>query len=254
MRAALFLIALIAVGCQPDPAAPQPKAGRPGGPVAPPRPADEDLTDALPQYRYTADDFRREWKADEKLATGRYLGRVVALTGEIQSVGRAHGKSHVTLQAAGAPHGIECATAEERPWSKVVPGQRVTIKGVCRWDAPTGVGLNNGVFEEVGVFASDPVTAAAFAKECAADAAGAAKKYQARWLVVSGEVAALESGATGTAVAVLKTDAAVKLTCVFAAGTNDLTKPLKPGQPIKAVGRATITTGTIELRDALPLR
>lgn len=242
MRSAILLLFVLAVpGCQPEAPAPPTKARRGGGPAAPPRPDGEDLRHITAQYCVSARQYHAEWRADKRAAAGMYQGRVVELAGTVRATGgRAGGGAFVTLEP-----GIECLMAEPRPWARLVPGQRVAIRGLGHWAEPTGGGLDRGVIADPGDYGAVPVLAATLAAE--------PEKYTSKWVVVAGEVAAVEPDPAGGVLIGLKTDRSVKVTCHVPVALRELCGAVTVGRTFRAVGEPTAGPGAVDLRAALPL-
>ena len=178
------------------------------------------------------------------------------MSGEVYSVSRSDdGGRYVTLKVEKDFLGVRCDTADEYPWAKVLKGQTVRIKG--QWpEKPVWASLTNCVFVEAGEYKGISITPAELATEFSADPEATAKKYDGKWLVVSGAVAEKEFNSAGAAGVVLKTDGKVRVKCNFTASDKDFTKPLKVGQTIKVVGEFTFNFGSkdeVVLYFCLPL-
>jgi tRNA_anti-like len=160
----------------------------------------------------------------------------------------------VSLEAGGDLIGVTCFAANPEPWSQVVPGQKVKLKG--RWPPDGGGTLVDCVFVEVGEGGAISLSAENLAREYAADPEATTKKYDKKYLRISGEIADKEFNSAGAASVFLKGSGKVRVLCSFTAFENDLSKPLKAGQQVKLVGQYTLNFSKDEvgLYFCLPLK
>jgi hypothetical protein len=209
------------------------------GATLPRRPPVENLDKVEPAFRLTAEEFHKEYEAGKNAAATKYAGKVIELAGEVAGVNRnIGGESSVTLKVEKDLLGVWCGTADEEPWTKVLPGQKIKIKG--KWpEFPVRAALVHCVFVETGEYLGVRVTAEELAAEYTADRDGTAKKYDKKYLVMTGEVLSKEFNSAGAAGIVLKSGNKVKVTCSFTAFENEQTKRIKVGQRIKVVGQFT---------------
>src|SRR5262249_22293502 len=156
------------------------------------------------------------------------------------------GEAYVSLEADKDFTGVMCFTADAEPWAKVVPGQKVKLKGKWPPDA-FGTVLIHCAFVDTGTSPAITVTAQQLAKEYAADKEAANKKYKDKYLIITGEVADKEFNSAGAASVTLKVEGKVKVTCSFTAFEKALVKPIKVGQQLKAVGQYTLNFGDDEV-------
>src|SRR5262249_47468777 len=99
-------------------------------PATRPKPAAEDISKGEPAFEVNADEFYKEYQADKNAAAEKYKGKVIELSGAVDGVGRnISGDSYVTLKVEKQLIGVTCVTVDEQPWARVVPGQKVKIKG-----------------------------------------------------------------------------------------------------------------------------
>jgi len=212
-----------------------------------PKIVSEDLSKTAPAFTMTADKFFAEYKADRDAASKKYKGQVIELSGTVASMGRNFaGESHVALQAGKDFLGVMCFTAEFEPWTKVVPGQKVKIKG--KWpDYPFVPTLIHCDFIETGKYEGIALSAAELAKEYATDHEAASKKYDKKYLILTGVVENKEFNSAGAASVQLKVAGKVKVFCSFTAFEKDVTKAIKVGQSIKLIGEYTLNSGKDEV-------
>jgi Leucine-rich repeat (LRR) protein/uncharacterized protein (DUF1330 family) len=222
----------------------------------PPARAVEDLSKEEPEFKLTAVEFYKEYEADKDAAAKKYKGKVIELSGEAVTVWRSGpNERHIELKSEKQFSGIRCEMADPMPWAKVLKGQAVKLKG--KWPAsPYQAMLIDCALVEAGEYKAIAITAVELAKEYATDPEAAQKKYQDKYLVISGEVTAKEFNSAGAATIELKTDGKVKVTCIYTASEKDVTKPMKVGQKIKAVGEFQIPfreKNAVEVYLCLPL-
>jgi hypothetical protein len=212
-----------------------------------PKNAVEDLTKVPPAFSLTAKEFSDEYKKDKAAAKEKYKDKVIELTGVVDSFGKdGSGGAHVMLVAADVLDRVFCVTAEEEPWSVVVPGQKIKIKG--KWpEFSVSPALIACVFVETGPYQPTVLTAEQLAKEYESDPEAATKKYGEKYLVLTGEIAAKEYNSAGAAGIVLKTDGKVKVNCSFTAFDKESTKSWKVGQKVKVIGQYTLNFGKEEV-------
>jgi uncharacterized protein (DUF1330 family) len=204
------------------------------------RPPVEDLSKVEPAFKMTAEEFFKEYEAGKNTAAEKYKGKVIELSGEIDGIGRNFGGDpYVTLKVEKQLLGVMCFTAEEHPWAKVVRGQKIKIKG--KWPEFTvASSLIYCAFVETGEYAGIRLSAEELAKEYAADPEATVKKYDKKFLVMTGEVVSKEFNSAGAASVELKSGNKVKVKCSFTATEKDVTKPIKVGQTIEVVGEFTL--------------
>lgn len=203
-------------------------------------PPTEDISKVAPAFKLTAEDFHKEYEADKNAAAQKYKGKVIELSGEVQTVKRIDAdRSMLLLKVEKSFFGVQCVTTEEQPWAKVAPGQQIKIKG--KWpEFSAGAAIIDCVFVETGEYAAIRISAADLAKEYAADGEAAVKKYDKKYLVITGEVVSKEFNSVGAGAVVLKTGNKVKVECSFTADEKDVVKAFKVGQSIKVVGQFTL--------------
>jgi hypothetical protein len=128
-----------------------------------------------------------------------------------------------------------CVTADRYPGKLVIPGQTVTVKGRAH---PDFDGPNLLDTEIVKVEGPRPpsLTADALAAEFAKDHDATEKKYENKWVVVSGEIEKVELDERKAATVVLKTSGkGPRVAARFDADNRDNTA-LKVGQKIEVIG------------------
>jgi hypothetical protein len=202
-RHLLVFLLILVFGCGRQQPADLPVAAR--GDASRP----QKLPDA--DFSLTVEMYLREFETNEEAAQAKYQGKTVELSGVVDNVGRFYDHDFVELQEGGdTPRnflGVRCEMIDAEPWAKVVPGQRIKVKGQYE-----GIGrtLSSCVFVETGASPAITISTADLAKEYAADLEAVRKKYTRRWLIVSGEV--VEKGAYRV---VLKGDGKVQVVCDF---------------------------------------
>jgi hypothetical protein len=197
----------------------------------------EDLTRVPPTFSLTAGQLSAEYKKDRNGAGEQYNNKVIELTGVVERFGRdISGGVHVYLRAGEKLENVNCITVDDEPWSRVLPGQTIKVKGKGT-EFAIAPSLIDCVFVETGPYQPTVLTAEQLAKEFAADPEAVNKKYENKYLILTGEIVSREYNSVGASSVVLKTAGKLKVGCSFTAFEKDLTKPLKVGQKIKVIGR-----------------
>jgi hypothetical protein len=206
---------------------------------------------AQPQekVRLASAEFGEEYQADRKAAEAKYRGRLIELEGEIKAMGRNASKSaYISLEGAEDDLiGVMCFTADSKPWKKYVPGQKVKIRG--QWAEPSATAtLNECVVVEAGPNPAPALTAEQLAMEYSADLPATIKKYDKKYIFLSGEIVGTETNDAGAVTVELKGDGQTKVTCAFTALDRDLAEPLKVGQKVDLIGQFTLNFGKGEAK------
>jgi hypothetical protein len=184
----------VAIGCNkkdeppkvegtPPPTPPEPKKDPPKQPTPP-----ADLKDAKPDVTYTAKAVLAEQKKDQHFPRFQHPGKVVEVTGVVEGYGR--GESAGVLLDTGSDRfdQVLCLMADKHPWKQVLPTQEVVLR--ARVPLPTDPPANL-VWQLIEVKGPTPpaLTAEEFTREEAANAAEFAKKYDRKYLIVTGTIA-----------------------------------------------------------------
>jgi hypothetical protein len=189
-------------------------------------------------YKSTSKEFGDEYKKDKdhNAVNAKYKGKVIELTGQVVSVGfNAGGEPYLGLEnVQGEFVPVMCFTRDPRPWVKAAPGQTVKLKG--QWpEFHITAALWNCEIEEVTGPAPPALTADEFAQEYAKDPAAANKKYDGKWLLLTGEFDKLESKPLATAFKTKEKEPRVLV--YFPADAAKTLMGLQPGQKIKVLGQ-----------------
>ncbi|MCH7727869.1 MAG: WD40 repeat domain-containing protein [Planctomycetes bacterium] len=184
-------------------------------------------------FKVTAKEFGAEFKKDHDAALAKYKGSVVEITGLVKDVGQHISGEHQLILEHVPFHDVYCFMKEKYPWNKGSPGQTVKLKG-----RPSAGGrlMDCVIIEATG----DPcpaLTADELGKEFATSSAATKKKYDRKYMILSGEIAKV--GRDGTAhVIYLKNSTKFGVTVTFHPFVRKKqTQALKVGQSIKVIGR-----------------
>jgi hypothetical protein len=211
------------------PADSTPKDGKGDGPRDP---AKDEPDFRMPVGELLADLNKLGFGADKK-----YKNKIVEVSGEVGGGLLAFGWSdeektgYFSLTGEGAPAGLTCYTAEPEPWAKVVPGQKVTVKG--RWGNGPGRGLVKCVFVQTGPYPGVRLTAEQLCRDVRAEA----DKYDQKYLVVSGEIRGKQANADGGYQLELKGDGVAVVRCTISAANKNVGDALTVGQKLKMFGK-----------------
>jgi len=195
--------------------------------------APDDKAEAKAAFAITALQLAEEFEKDSKAARQKYQGKVIDLSGRIDRLNRNIGGGDAFVVLDGGKEGVRCVTVDKQPWNKVVPGQKVKLRGTLA-DNSTPMLLQCEILE-TGESPALVVTAEQLAKEAAADAEGTDKKYKGKPLIVTGEIVELKP-AKGEEYLKLKGDDQRKVYCVFPL-QGDMIAGLKEGQRVKILGQ-----------------
>jgi len=94
----------------------------------------QNIRSAEADFRMTAAELFSEYEADEAAANGKYLGKVIEVTGVVQESGSdEEGKTSITLEGGGMMFGVICKLDDfsEAKRTEFAEGEQVTFKGEC---------------------------------------------------------------------------------------------------------------------------
>jgi hypothetical protein len=191
--------------------------------------------------------WRADFKKDAKTARAKYAGKVVEMTGTIDSVrpepfGAPY--SYISFEVAGDFEGVRCVLSDPRPWLKVSPGSRVKVRGKSS-DVVSG-DLKPCEIVEVMSNPGVTVTAPELARQFAADRKGAQKKFDDKWANLKGDVVARSKSKFCVAVLTLKGAGDVTVNCCFGEAGKRGTEKIKVGAKVAVFGRLSVGPGARE--------
>ena len=85
-----------------------------------------------PSYTLSADQLYRDYSANEVAADSKYKGRVVVVSGTVQSIGKdITDEAYIVVGGGGFLDGVQCmfTKGEQGAVARLSKGQRVTVKG-----------------------------------------------------------------------------------------------------------------------------
>jgi hypothetical protein len=185
--------------------------------------------------------FAETYAADRGEALHRYHDKVIELSGAITGMGRTiDRKAQLTLQGKpGTLLGVMCFTIDPEPWKKYTPGQNVKVVG--RFTAKSGAAaLIDCTVIDAGKSAVPTLTAAELTHEYGENREAAVKKYDEKYVVVSGEVLAKETNDAGAVQLDLKGEDKSIVRCMFPASEKDEADAIQPGQKVSVLGEFTL--------------
>lgn len=185
--------------------------------------------------------FAETYAADRAEAFRRYNDKIIELSGLVTGMGRTiDKKSQLTLQGApGALLGVMCFTIDAEPWKKYAPGQDVKVVG--RFTAKSGAAaLIDCTVVDGGKSTTPTLTAAELAHEYGENREATVKKYDEKFLIVSGEVLQKEINDAGAVQLDLKGEDKTIVRCMFPASEKDVAEAIKSGQKVSVVGEFTL--------------
>ena len=209
-------------------------------------PADADK----PQFKLAVADYLADLKKGDSVLKDKYLGKIIELSGVVDSITTNFGGDSFITLAAPAPAGSEptgggvaCFTIDPEPFAKYGPGQNLTIRGEV-----SDTVIYPRVLEAEVVDAGPPtlitLTAEDLAKEFAKDPDATNKKYTLRpytgkAILLSGPFIIAKPNSSGDPANVILGSAEANVSCTFGTEKSimDHVKSLKPGDPIRLVGQ-----------------
>src|SRR5262245_20094451 len=193
--------------------------------------------DPKPDFTLGSKEFAEEYKKDKKATEAKYKGKVVELSGTVKSVGRNISKEAFIRLDAGMKNitGVMCFTADKQPWLKATPGQTVKVKG--KWpEFVVSPALVECVITDVSGSGAPTLTADELGKAYATDKDATTKKYDNKYLFLTGEIAKVTFDAAKAASVTFKTSGKTKVVANFPAFDKEETEGFKTGQKIKVLG------------------
>jgi hypothetical protein len=130
---------------------------------------------------------------------------------------------------------VTCELTDPEPWTKVVPGQRVKVRGRCTF-SEFGPKLQHGVLLETGPYLAVALSAEQLATEYDADPVATPDRYRGKHLLLSGEIAQKSVGSDGRAVIHLRGTGKTLVRCEFSSSERDFVKSMTVGQQLRVVG------------------
>lgn len=178
LRGFLLVATLLLAGCRP-PVPSQPRTEFDRTPVS-----------------VSAEQLTKELLADRDAAIKKYQGRIVTVDGEIENPFASRDlqalevKFHPALQPApgGRPLVCKIRSQDRAKAERLSPGQKVVVKGTCAPQSLPFPELTDCELVRVGEDPAPALTSIDLAREFAADSAGAAKKWNDKFLIVTGVV------------------------------------------------------------------
>jgi hypothetical protein len=222
------------------------------GPSAAPVPSST-LAGATPDFTVKAEDLFNEFKKDQKATQSKYEGKVVEVSGVIKDFSTMQSLDEgpwIQLEAGTDLFGVVCQSADDEPWATLAPGQQVTVRG--KWPPHAGITrLADCVVVQKGPRPALAVTAEQLAREYAADPEATNKKYQGKYLEVTGEVTAREEKGSILTITCKGADQ-VRVCFLFPTGEKQADPEMRAGAKAHALCRykASSEKGEVQLENA----
>jgi hypothetical protein len=189
----------------------------------------------------TPAEWRADFKKDSAAAKAKYKGKVIEMSGIVTSArpdqfGAPFG--FINLNVADDVVGVRCVLADPKPWKKVSPGSKVTVRG--KSSETLSGDLNPCEIVEAGPNPGVVITALELTKQFAADRMETQKKYDEKWAYVKGEVI-MRSKSEGCAVLLtLKGDGDITVNCCFGEAFKRTADGVKVGSKVDVFGRLQV--------------
>lgn len=224
MKRVGLLLVLVVAGCTKDPAPesppPEPKPDL-VVPITKPDPEvkkeSEPKKTLTPQeFTFTAEQFAADSDKTWQVMIKKFGRKPIEISGEIRTIGTntAH-KAFIEFKVEGSPSVVRCYTEDQKPWNLVRPGQKVSVRGYYPPEFGFGHTLQRAKFTNVGPQPDNIVSAAKFAKDCAADTDGTRRRHKGKHVILRGLVASFNVDDYDTAELVLSGPAEplLKISC-----------------------------------------
>jgi WD40 repeat protein len=224
-----------------------------------PKMCTEDLAGKEARFVVTGIELAAEIKKGRDEARKKYDGKIIEVTGKINSLAP-HPSGEGTIVLADGQRfsfgALQCVVSDPQPWAKYAPGQEITIRG--RWPSGSSGMLTSCIIVKAGPSPAISISARDLAKEFSTNAEAARVKYDKKPLLVSGEVTAKEVNSGGAATIKIKGDGQVALRC-FLGGSfgaeGQLRRGIRPGQPIRMLAEfSAFYDGHVSLDKCLPIK
>jgi len=90
------------------------------------------MRDKVPEYSLSADFLVRVFDENEIVASDKYSGKVLGVTGEVEDIGESFGKAYVTI-GTGLFRSVHCTLVEDERSSLYgkSKGSTISVKGRC---------------------------------------------------------------------------------------------------------------------------
>jgi tRNA_anti-like len=217
--------------------------------------------DPKPDFTLTSKEFAEEYKKDEKAAEAKYKGKVIELSGTVKSVSRSPDRGPFLSLQAGEKDllGVWCFTTDRRPWLRATPGQTVKLRGKCNPRKFELYVLLKCVVTDVSGEAPVTLRADELAQEYAVNQDGTTKKYENKYLFLTGEIDKVTSNKANAASVVLKTTGTTKVFANFIVLDKAETAGLKEGRKIKLLGKysllppSNVSKDEVGLHECIPV-
>lgn len=90
-----------------------------------------DTSKAKPDYVLTAKALQKEFEDNEISASGRYINKIIEITGEITSVTSDSSHLNISLKTGNDMSSVICTFPSSVDASKLKNGDQVTLRGEC---------------------------------------------------------------------------------------------------------------------------
>lgn len=199
-----------------------------------------DLSSAKADYTFEPKLWKEECKNNPKGAKEKYTGKVIQLTGTIETLGADPYRplGIIYLRDNMSTDEIRCYTADPEPWWKVSPGSKITLKGTPGESVSHPGDLIHCVIVEASPNQAIVVNAEQLAKDVLKNGNAAVEKYSGKYGIVEGELVSKKENQL-----VLKGDGKTTIQCAFGYGDIDEERmaTLKIGQKVKVFGQIAIS-------------
>lgn len=212
-----------------------------------------DLAKAKPDFMLTAEEWADQWKKDSNTAQKKYTGKVIELSGEVDSVAEdPYGKvGLVYIKARPGVSSVGCLLVDKEPWLKISKGSKVRVRGIKTKDQGYDEELYPCIVVEYTASAVRAVSAVQLAKEFNADLKAVSKDLDNETLIVEGEIVSKGAPKEGLAEFTIKGDGGTNIKCRWGVMTEfqrNRHESIKVGQRVKLCGIVDISGDKLSIR------
>ncbi len=218
------------------------------GPEVPAPPPAEDLTKAKPDVVFEAAKLTNELRENSGAFLEKYSGKVIEIGGKVVGYDQTSRGDTGRLFIGPGINIYECA--DPRPMTKAMPGQKVTLRGMCK----PGLGVNQWTIVAVEGDPPPTVSAEQLAKEYKENEDKTAEKYRGKHLIVTGSIQELKKE-IGTNVTLTPPGQKPAVVCFFGGDFERIAEQselFKSGKSVRVLGEWVSGAPTLSMCVLLP--
>ena len=191
-----------------------------------------------PDVVMSAEELMKEWKSGYQEFLSKHGGKVIEIFGPLQLTAYDNGRKNDLGYVVLGPDINKFDCSDPHPVSKAVPGQKVFLRGRCN---PT-LGITKWAIVRVEGDPLPTVSAEQVAKDFAADEKGTIKKFQGKYLVLTGTIQSTKKDKFGIEVTLTAPDQKPEIVCSLSKDAQAVAERhgwIKTGQQVRILGQWT---------------